>query len=285
MIVLTVDYKSPNAANLFVHSVRNTGFALVENHMINHELMDQVFNEWEKFFSLPEKEKSKYLFKRDFDTVQSGFFPQEISETAKGFTAKDLKEFFHYYPCAGSLPERIGPATQKLRHELITMAEVLLSWLEEGLPIDIKQQLTIPLSEMVDKQYQTLLRILHYPPLKDDYPQGSVRAAAHEDINLITLLLSPSAPGLQALDKKGVWHDVPCKKNTITINIGDMLQECSKNYYHATKHRVINPEGQASRKSRYSIPLFLHPRDEVVLSNKYTAKRYRDERLQELGLL
>ena len=117
-----------------------------------------------------------------------------------------------------------------------------------------------------------------------DEEVDAIRAAAHEDINLITLLVSPSAPGLQALDKEGVWQSVPCKKNTITVNIGDMLQECTQGYYRSTKHRVVNPSGDIKNISRYSMPLFLHPREQVRLSERYTAKQYLGERIRELGL-
>jgi isopenicillin N synthase-like dioxygenase len=284
MKILTVDYNSPNAAACFVESIRSSGFALVENHPIDHSLIDTTFSKWEVFFALPEEEKRQYLFKRNFDRVQSGFFPQEISETAKGFSVKDMKEFFHYYPSGELLPKIVGESTKKIRLELISMAKTLLSWLEAALPETIVEQLSMQPSEMVDEQYQTLLRVLHYPPLKGMVEENSVRAAAHEDINLITLLVSPSASGLQALNKEGVWQSVPCKKNTIIVNIGDMLQECTQGYYRATKHRVVNPSGDIKNTSRYSMPLFLHPREQVRLSERYTAKQYLGERIRELGL-
>ena len=110
-----------------------------------------------------------------------------------------------------------------------------------------------------------------------------MRAAAHEDINLITVLISGSEPGLQILNKDGNWVDVDSNKGWLVINAGDMLNKCSNNYYPSTIHRVINPK-KSKNISRYSMPLFLHPRDEVVLNDKYTAKSYLDKRLQELGL-
>ena len=143
----------------------------------------------------------------------------------------------------------------------------------------------MPLPEMVDEELQTLLRILHYPPLPEKVMGESVRAAAHEDINLITLLVSPTASGLQTMDTKKRWYDVPCEKNSIIVNVGDMMQECTQNYYKATKHRVLNPSDSKENRSRYSMPLFLHPRSEVSLSKRYTAKSYLNERLNQLGLL
>ena len=284
MKISVVDFKSEKAQFEFVESAKNTGFCVLKNHGIDSSLIEEVFKEWHEFFYSKEEEKRKYLFKRDFHKVQDGFFPQEVSETAKGFSIKDLKEFFHYYH-TGNLPECIGKTTIQMRKELISLGKVLLKWIEDSLPSDIKASLSMPLSHMVDEQYQTLLRILHYPPLPESFPTGSVRGAPHEDINLITLLVSPSSTGLQAQDNSGSWHSVPCDKNWIIVNIGDMLQEASHNYFKATTHRVINPEAKQENISRYSMPLFLHPREEVVLSPRYTAKKYLNERLHELGLL
>lgn len=285
MDIAVVDYTKPSAEKEFVNSIEHTGFCVLRNHPVSADLIAQAFAEWQTFFSLPEEAKRQHLFQRDFDKVQGGFFPQEVSETAKGFSAKDIKEFYHYYPCAGKLPECVGEPTQSLRRELIEMAKNLLVWLEKGLPEEIRTKLSTPLVKMVDEEYQTLLRILHYPPLPKEIPEGSVRGAPHEDINLITLLVSPSTPGLQSLDKSGEWKDVPCDKNWIAVNIGDMLQECTGGYYTSTKHQVVNPVGEASQTSRYSMPLFLHPKDEVKLSSRYTAREYLNERLRELGLL
>ena len=212
MDILVVDYKLSSAADRFVDSIRKTGFCVLKNHTISSSLIEKAFFEWQTFFSLSEDKKRHFLFKRDFNRVQGGFFPLEISETAKGFSVKDLKEFFHYYPCEGKLPPCIGEATINLRHELILLAKNLLCFLEKSLPKSIKDQLSCSLEDMVDEQYQTLLRVLHYPPLPYDIPEGSVRAAAHEDIDLMTLLVSPSASGLQAQDKSGIWHSVPFDK-------------------------------------------------------------------------
>ncbi|MDB4190157.1 isopenicillin N synthase family oxygenase, partial [Amylibacter sp.] len=108
------------------------------------------------------------------------------------------------------------------------------------------------------------------------------RAAAHEDINLITLLVTGTEPGLQAKDVNGNWHDVPCKPGYITVNSGDMLAMASKGHYPSTPHRVVNPPMQENR-SRYSMPLFVHPRPDVLL-DKMTAEEFLNERLKEIGL-
>ena len=109
-----------------------------------------------------------------------------------------------------------------------------------------------------------------------------MRAAAHGDINLLTILPAATEPGLQVLDKDGGWVDVPCDFGLLIVNIGDMLQEASGHYYPSTTHRVLNPTGVAATKSRISLPLFLHPRREVVLSERYTVEKYFNERMEEL---
>ncbi len=132
---------------------------------------------------------------------------------------------------------------------------------------------------------KTLLRVLHYPPLEGDEELGAIRAGAHEDINLLTVLPAANEPGLQVKTKEGDWLDVPCDFGNLIINIGDMLQEASGGYYPSTTHRVINPEGADKTKSRISLPLFLHPKPEVVLSERHTANSYLMERLRELGVI
>ncbi len=129
------------------------------------------------------------------------------------------------------------------------------------------------------------MRILHYPPLEGDEELGAIRAGAHEDINLLTVLPAANEPGLQVKTKEGDWLDVPCDFGNLIINIGDMLQEASGGYYPSTTHRVINPEGADKTKSRISLPLFLHPKPEVVLSERHTANSYLMERLRELGVI
>ena len=137
---------------------------------------------------------------------------------------------------------------------------------------------------MIVDSKTNLLRIIHYPPLNGNEQDGSIRGAAHEDINLITLLVAGTQPGLQVKDTYGKWHDVSCDPGCLAINTGDMLQEASKGYFPSTTHQVINPGNNIENESRFSMPLFLHPRDEVVLSDSYTARSYLDERLQEIGL-
>ena len=137
---------------------------------------------------------------------------------------------------------------------------------------------------MVKNSNQTLMRILHYPPLTGNEDKNAVRASAHGDINLLTILVAASQSGLQVQDTQGNWLDVPVDPGMLAINIGDMLQEATNGFYKSTMHRVINPTCEKKFVSRYSIPLFLHARPEVVLSDRYTAGEYLNERLRALGI-
>lgn len=165
------------------------------------------------------------------------------------------------------------------------LAAELLDWVERHSPNDVAKLYAEPLSNMIKDTPNTLLRVLHYPPLTGEEEPGAIRAAAHEDINLLTILPAANEPGLQVQQQDGKWVDVPCDFGSLIINIGDMLQECSGGYFPSTSHRVINPTGKACTKSRISLPLFLHPRDEVVLSERHTQKSYLQERLRELGVI
>jgi isopenicillin N synthase-like dioxygenase len=277
-----INYKAPNAAELFVESLKETGFGVLKNTPICPELLDNFYKKWlQLFFSKQANEKLEHLSSVD----QHGFFPADQSETAKGHGVKDIKEFFQYYPKYATCPETL----QSLTHEYFSLAKTiateLLGWIEKLTPTDVQASYSIPLSEMIQQSEHTMLRILHYPPMTGQEEPGAIRAAAHEDICLLTLLPAANEPGLQVLSKDGTWLDVPCDSGNLIVNIGDMLQEASQGYFPSTTHRVINPTGQGSNTSRISIPLFLHPQNDVVLSEQYTAGSFLTERLQELGLI
>ena len=283
MEFISVDYNSIKAPSFFSSSIHQTGFAIIHNHDLSDDLIREVYSEWEKFFNMTEAYKSNFLFQRDYKVVQDGFFPILTSEKAKGYDQKDIKEFYHFCP-AGRIPVEIN-STQILYKKLLSLASTLLSWLSEDLDANTISSLQQPLQNMVDSEYQTILRAIHYPPLPENLPEGSMRAAPHEDINFITLLVAATAPGLEVQSRDGSWYSVMPEKNDIIVNVGDMLEEATNGYYKSTTHRVINPKGNEAKKSRYSIPLFVHPKAEAQLSSRYTAKQYLDERLQELGLL
>ena len=273
-----VDYTAENAAQEFVTSLHNTGFGVLKNHPIQKELLESIYKNWAGFFASDEK----FDYKFNVET-QDGFFPTTVSETAKGNNLKDIKEYFHYYPW-GQVPAELKQQLSDYYEQANSLAATLLDWVEKHSPADVSEKFSIALSEMIAQSQRTLLRILHYPPITGDEEPGAIRAAAHGDINLLTILPAANASGLQVQLKDGTWYDVPGDFGCLIVNIGDMLQEASGGYYPSTIHRVINPEGQDKTKSRISLPLFLHPKAEVVLSERYTADSYLQERLRELGV-
>jgi isopenicillin N synthase-like dioxygenase len=275
MQVLTIDYRSDTAPQQFVQSLRETGFAILVNHPIPLALVNGVFDEWYQFFLT----EAKHTYR--FTDRQDGYYPPSIAETAKGNDIKDLKEFFHVYDW-GQYPAEVTDAAKQLREAGQSLAIELLGWIEAGTPQTVRDALSMPLSHMMQGSTRTLLRILHYPPLTGDEQPGAVRAAAHEDINLITVLPGSPEPGLQVRDLSGHWHDVAADPGTLAINAGDMLQLATKGYYPSTTHRVMNPTGDGRLRSRMSTPIFLHPADDVSLSPDKTAFEYLQERIREL---
>ncbi|ODN43507.1 2OG-Fe(II) oxygenase family protein [Piscirickettsia litoralis] len=276
--VRIVDCQSENAAKDFALSLRETGFAVVKNHGVPFELVQAVYDEWLAFFKT--EAKHQYLFDRE---KQDGYFPPEVSETAKGHTEKDIKEYYHIYSW-GRYPEGLSNKAHELCQRSTELAVTLLNWLEGETPAEIREKLSESFASMIENSDNVLQRILHYPPMTGSEEPGAIRAAAHGDINLLTVLPSSNEPGLQVKPIGSDWLDVPCEPETIVINAGDMLEEATAGYYPSTLHRVINPTGERSANSRLTAPLFLHPRSEVVLSERHTAKSYLDERLKELGV-
>ena len=278
MEVLKVNFQSPSAPERFCQSLKETGFAVITDHPIPADLVSRVYEKWSQFFH--SEEKHRYTFKPE---SQAGYFPFR-SENAKDYSIKDLKEFFHIYP-RSEMPEYLMKDTWDLYQRLVNLGESLLKWIELASPPEVVNGFSIPLSQMTQDSKENLLRVIHYPPIKGDEEAGAIRAAAHEDINLITLLCSATASGLEVLDTQGKWHSVPCDAGSIAINAGDMLQLASHAYYKSTTHRVVNPVGGDAKQPRYSMPLFLHPRPEVILNKDITAGMYLKQRLLDIGLL
>jgi isopenicillin N synthase-like dioxygenase len=274
----TINYGAPEAPVQFVASIQAIGFAVLREVPTPANLIAAVYQDWATFFQSSEK----YAYQFD-PAIQSGYFPFQ-SETAKGSHQPDLKEFFHLYEWT-TLPLGMGDRTWQLFRQLRVVAETLLEWLEQGLPQEERLRLITPLSEMIQASTQTLLRPIHYPPLPEGIASSAVRAAAHEDINLITLLPAATATGLEVQTEEGEWIAVPNQSGEVIVNVGDMLQLATGSFYRSTSHRVVNPVGEAVGQSRFSMPLFLHPRAEVLLNPEVTAADYLKARLKALGLL
>lgn len=278
MSLPVVDYTAKDAPQRFVQSLRETGFGVLINHPIPQSLVNSIYQDWQTFFN--SEDKHHFVFDAE---KQDGYFSPDISETAKNHTKKDIKEYYHVYPW-GRIPEALKDDILHYYQLASDLASELLDWVEKYSPKHVAKNYSEALSDMVKNTPNTLLRVLHYPPLTGNEEVGAIRAAAHEDINLLTLLPAANEAGLQVKCQDGSWLDVPSDFGNLIINIGDMLQEASHGYFPSTTHRVINPSGKANRNSRISLPLFLHPRSEVKLSENHTQASYLLERLRELGV-
>ena len=212
---------------------------------------------------------------------QDGYFSLEEAEHAKGFVERDFKEYFQFYPW-GRCPESLQADLASHFAAAVELGAELLNCIARGLPKAVTAELTEPLRDMVQGSEQSMLRVLHYPPV----PTGRsvLRAAPHEDINLLTLLPAADGPGLELQLRSGEWISVPHSPGQLIVNIGDMLQEATGGYLPSTSHRVATPDTEQPAVSRMSLPLFLHPRPDVVLSSRYTARQYLMQRLDELGV-
>lgn len=279
----------------------NIGFVAIKNHGLSDELRVKLYDSVQRFFSLPEVDKKKYEFPEL--AGQRGYIGKG-KETAKGFKVADLKEFYHVgQPNAiGSMPSNIFP--EELPDFREFTLEVYKTFENAGKTLLRAIALYLHLSEdyFEDKikNGDSILRALHYFPIEnpDLVPEGAVRAAAHGDINLITLLMGASAEGLEVLRRDGKWIAITALPDQIVVNVGDMLDRLTNHKLKSTIHRVVNPPREKMGTSRYSIPFFMHPRADMNLKclescvsaenpklyTDMTAGEFLDERLRELGL-
>ncbi|WP_027419572.1 isopenicillin N synthase family dioxygenase [Crocinitomix catalasitica] len=290
----------------FGDSFSNMGFAIVKNHGVTKALRDELFAVSKAFFELPDDIKKRY--ENEALHGQRGYISKN-KESAKGKSVPDLKEFYHIGqtvsdndPIQANYPDNIWPkevaAFEKVGQEVYRTFE------ETGRNLLRAIALYLELNETYfDPKIHngnSILRLLHYYPVDDksEIPEGAVRAAAHGDINLITLLMGGSAKGLQAQSLDGQWISIDPEPDEIVINIGDMLARLTNDKLRSTQHQVITPDEESWTKPRYSTPFFLHPRSDMDLTclERYVSedrpKNYTDttagefltERLMELGL-
>jgi len=299
---------NPKRKQKFVNEIgaayTTIGFVALKGHFLSDELSDKLYKEVKDFFALPQKVKDNYEIEgiggaRGF----TGFG----KESAKGRTEGDLKEFWHF----GQEVED-GEQIQDTYHPNVQVNEVphfnktgmeVFRQLEKTATYVLRAlALYIGLEEFYFDNYvhngNSILRPIHYPPIQGE-PKGAVRAAAHGDINLITLLMGASAAGLEVQAMSGDWVPVTALPEQLVINVGDMLSRLTNNKLKSTIHRVVNPPKKDWDKPRYSIPFFTHPKSEMPLNcldicidkehpkqfEDITAGEYLNERLRELGLM
>ena len=271
-----ISYTAPGFDAAFMASLHEYGFAAVIDHPLDDDRVARIYGEWLAFFATGGATE----FRMD-PVKQDGFFSLEDAEHAKGFVERDFKEYFQFYPW-GRCPESLQADLASHFAAAVELGAELLNCIARGLPEAVTAELTEPLRDMIQGSEQSMLRVLHYPPV----PTGRsvLRAAPHEDINLLTLLPAADGPGLELQLRSGEWISVPHSPGQLIVNIGDMLQEATGGYLPSTSHRVATPDTEQPAVSRMSLPLFLHPRPDVVLSSRYTARQYLMQRLDELGV-
>jgi isopenicillin N synthase-like dioxygenase len=280
-----------------MHGLQRYGFIILRDHPVPVSLLNRAYELSTTFFAQDEVTKRRYA------SGLRGYAPFR-TEHAKGRTVADLKEFWQIgperpdnSPRDETEPPNIWPAEPAgfketflaLFDSLQQTGRIVLEALAPGLslPRDFFA------SRVADGN--SVLRLLHYPPIPDDADPQSVRAAAHEDINLLTLLVAAQGSGLELLDRNGTWLPVETTRNNLIVDSGDMLARMTNDAIPATTHRVVNPVG--ANVSRYSMPFFMHPSSETILEclpscigagAKYppiAASAFLAQRLREIGLL
>ena len=281
------------------------GFVALKGHFLADKLVENLYSEVRNFFTLPIETKEKY----EIPGIggQRGYVSFG-KEHAKGRSAGDLKEFWHFgqyvdsnSKYANEYPENV--TVSELPNFNSTGKEAYQMLEKTGIYVLRALALYIRLDEFYFDAYisegNSILRPIHYPPITDEPKDGAVRAAAHGDINLITLLMGAQGKGLQVQNHDGQWIDAMAQPDELMINVGDMLSRHTNNRLKSTIHQVVNPPRELWGTSRYSIPFFMHPVSDMKLNclpecideknpklyENITAGEFLHERLVELGLI
>ncbi len=294
--------------NNFVQAIgkayQEIGFVALKGHFLEEQLVSSLYEECKNFFELPLEIKQKYEIEGiGGQRGYTGFG----KESAKGRSEGDLKEFWHFgqlitedskykdeYPenvLVEELPE-FNKVGQEVYEKLEKTGIYVLRALAQFVGLDEFY------FDGFIKEGNSILRPIHYPPITQE-PKEAVRAAAHTDINLITLLMGAHGKGLQVQNHEGEWIDAVAQPDELMINVGDMLSRHTNNKLKSTIHQVTNPPKELWGSSRYSVPFFMHPVSDMKLDclescvddknpkqfEDTTAGEYLFERLRELGLV
>jgi isopenicillin N synthase-like dioxygenase len=289
----------PAAAAAFGDAFARTGFAVVADHGIDQALIYRALAAAKTFFALPEAVKRQYVVPGGGG--QRGLTPFGI-EAAKGEARADLKEFWHMgrdlpagHAFADIMPANLWPAEVPDFQPAVAALYAALEQAGQSVLTAIAVHLGLAPDFFVDpvRDGNSILRLLHYPPVGPD-AGGAIRAGAHEDINVITLLLGAEEAGLQLLGRDGQWRYIDAPPGCVVCNVGDMLQRLTGGRLPSTTHRVVNPAAARMGVARYSTPFFLHFRPDYLIETMaggpqhwpaITADDYLLERLREIKLL
>lgn len=280
------------------------GFVALSGHFLSENLVENLYGEIKNFFTLPQEVKDSY----EIPGIggQRGY-TSFGKEHAKGKKEGDLKEFWHFgqyvenddkleeeYPDNVIVKEL--PDFNTVGEETYKMLEKTAKYVLRALALHLNLEETY--FDDYIKNGNSILRPIHYPPIQTE-PKNAVRAAAHGDINLITLLMGAHGKGLQVKNHNDEWVDAIAKPDQLMINVGDMLSRLTNNKLKSTIHQVVNPPKELWGTSRYSVPFFMHPISEMSLNcldncvseenpkqfEDITAGEFLHERLIELGLI
>ncbi len=303
------DFDNVDKRDAFVRTLgqgfEEIGFVTLIGHGVDERITAPAYDALRRFFALPTEKKLTYHVPGGGGA--RGYTPFRV-ETAKDAAEPDLKEFWHVgrevppgVACPKELTPNLWPSEiEGFEPALLALYRALDSLGNRVLEA-IALHLGLPQSYFADKVDlgNSILRPLHYPPLAAGV-EGGVRSAAHEDINLITLLVGSGEPGLEVLTRDGKWLPIETSNGVVVCNIGDMLQRLTNHVLKSTTHRVINPPSPWSETSRYSVPFFLHPNSDFLIQtlprcvsddhpDRYpepiTADAYLQQRLREIGLI
>jgi isopenicillin N synthase-like dioxygenase len=285
-------------------SFERFGFAIVSDHGIDPVLIDRAWSLTKAYFDQPEELKRSYHIPGGGGARGHTPFGTEIAKDAK---QHDLKEFWHIgrelapgHPFHDHMADNVWPAQPDGFKDTMLALYDALDGVGRRLLAAIARHLGLAPNWFDDaiRDGNSVLRLLHYPPIGADAP--GVRAGAHEDINLITLLLGAEEAGLELLDKDGRWLPVKPPEGALVVNVGDMLQRLTNHVLPSTTHRVVNPPVERRGLPRYSMPFFLHLRSDFLIEtlpetvsadnpDRYpepiTANDYLMQRLREIGLV
>jgi isopenicillin N synthase-like dioxygenase len=295
-----------NFSDQLGRAFNDSGFVTITNHGVSQELIDKLYETIKAAFSLTAEQKKQYEMP---ELAGQRGYTSPGKETAKGAKTADLKEFWQIGqevtdgdPIKAQYPDNVylnefpefNTITREIYQKLESNGKHLLEAIATYLGLE---------SNYFDQHVHngnSILRALHYFPIENPeaMPDDAVRAGAHEDINLITLLIGASADGLEVLTRSNEWLPIKAHHSDIVVNVGDMLQRLTNNKLKSTTHRVVNPPRELMKNSRFSVPFFLHPRSDMDLTSlescidaehpkaysDMTAGEYLNERLSEIGL-
>lgn len=260
-----------NIAGELGQSFSEFGFAVIRDHGIPQDLIDRAEELSKAFFAQPTDIKMHY--KIPGGGGARGYTPFG-TERAKDAEVHDLKEFWHVgrslpegHPLAEYMAPNVWPEEVDGFRE--TFEDLYVAFEAAGLRVleAIALHLGLARNYFADtvKDGNSVMRLLHYPPMTGEHAEGAIRAAAHGDINTITLLLGAEEAGLELLTRQGEWKSIDVPEGALVINIGDMLDRLTNGKLRSTTHRVVNPRGDAAYRARYSMPFFLHFRPDFMI--------------------